>query len=43
MCNEHSPGEVAWSAPRLADGPAVDPLRLPEVDQVTVTTMIDNT
>jgi 7,8-dihydropterin-6-yl-methyl-4-(beta-D-ribofuranosyl)aminobenzene 5'-phosphate synthase len=43
MCDEHSPGEVAWSAPRLADGPAVDPVRLPEVDQVTVTTMIDNT
>jgi 7,8-dihydropterin-6-yl-methyl-4-(beta-D-ribofuranosyl)aminobenzene 5'-phosphate synthase len=34
---------VAWSAPRLAEGPAVDPVALPEVDEVAVTTMADNT
>ena len=45
MCDgqEHSAAEAAWSAPRLAEGPAVDPVTLPEVDQVAVTTMIDNT
>ena len=45
MCDDHlrSAAEAAWSAPRLAEGPAVDPVTLPEVDGVTVTTMIDNT
>src|ERR1700722_4200704 len=45
MCDdhEHSAAEAAWSAPRLAEGPAVDPVALPAVDEVTVTTMIDNT
>jgi 7,8-dihydropterin-6-yl-methyl-4-(beta-D-ribofuranosyl)aminobenzene 5'-phosphate synthase len=45
MCDdhEHSAAEAAWSAPRVADGPAVDPVTLPETDEVTVTTMIDNT
>jgi 7,8-dihydropterin-6-yl-methyl-4-(beta-D-ribofuranosyl)aminobenzene 5'-phosphate synthase len=45
MCDdhEHSAAETAWSAPRLAEGPAVDPVALPAVDEVTVTTMIDNT
>jgi 7,8-dihydropterin-6-yl-methyl-4-(beta-D-ribofuranosyl)aminobenzene 5'-phosphate synthase len=41
--HEHSAAEAAWSAPRAADGPAVDPVTLPVVDEVTVTTMVDNT
>jgi 7,8-dihydropterin-6-yl-methyl-4-(beta-D-ribofuranosyl)aminobenzene 5'-phosphate synthase len=32
-----------WSAPRSATGAAVDQVTLPEVDEVTVTTMVDNT
>jgi 7,8-dihydropterin-6-yl-methyl-4-(beta-D-ribofuranosyl)aminobenzene 5'-phosphate synthase len=45
MCDdhEHPAAEAAWSAPRAAGGRAVDPVTLPEVDEVTVTTMIDNT
>jgi len=45
MCDdhEHSAAEAAWSAPRAAEGPAVDSVVLPEVDQVTITTMVDNT
>jgi 7,8-dihydropterin-6-yl-methyl-4-(beta-D-ribofuranosyl)aminobenzene 5'-phosphate synthase len=45
MCDDHqsSAAEAAWSAPRLAEGPAVDPVTLPEVDEVAITTMIDNT
>lgn len=45
MCQdrEHWAAEVAWSAPRAAEGPAVDPVALPEADEVTVTTMVDNT
>ena len=45
MCDEHehSAAGAAWSAPRVAEGPAVDPVTLPEVDEVTVTTMVDNT
>jgi 7,8-dihydropterin-6-yl-methyl-4-(beta-D-ribofuranosyl)aminobenzene 5'-phosphate synthase len=45
MCDghEHSAAEAAWSAPRAAEGTAVDPVALPEVDEVTVTTMVDNT
>jgi 7,8-dihydropterin-6-yl-methyl-4-(beta-D-ribofuranosyl)aminobenzene 5'-phosphate synthase len=44
MCDdhEHSPADVAWSAPRAAEGQAVDPVTLPEVDEVTVTTLVDN-
>ena len=30
-------------APRAAKGPAVDLVRVPEVDEVTITTMVDNT
>jgi 7,8-dihydropterin-6-yl-methyl-4-(beta-D-ribofuranosyl)aminobenzene 5'-phosphate synthase len=46
MCDE--PGhataaEAAQAAPRAADGPAVDPVTLPPVDEVTVTTLVDNT
>jgi 7,8-dihydropterin-6-yl-methyl-4-(beta-D-ribofuranosyl)aminobenzene 5'-phosphate synthase len=45
MCDdhEHSAAEAAWTAPRAAEGPAVDPVTLPEVDEVVVTTMVDNT
>jgi 7,8-dihydropterin-6-yl-methyl-4-(beta-D-ribofuranosyl)aminobenzene 5'-phosphate synthase len=45
MCNdhEHSAAEAAWSAPRAAEGAAVEPVALPEVDEVEVTTMVDNT
>jgi 7,8-dihydropterin-6-yl-methyl-4-(beta-D-ribofuranosyl)aminobenzene 5'-phosphate synthase len=34
--------ERARAAPRVAAGPAVDPIRLLAVDEVTVTTLIDN-
>src|ERR1700722_13466067 len=45
MCDDHEPSaaESPWSAPRAAAGLAVDPVTLPEVDEVTVTTMVDNT
>lgn len=45
MCDDHghSTAEAAWSAPRVAEGQAVDPVTLPEVDEVRVTTMVDNT
>jgi 7,8-dihydropterin-6-yl-methyl-4-(beta-D-ribofuranosyl)aminobenzene 5'-phosphate synthase len=45
MCDGHvhSAVEPAWSAPRAAEGPAVDPVTLPEADEVTITTMVDNT
>ncbi|MEV7321964.1 MBL fold metallo-hydrolase [Streptomyces sp. NPDC093970] len=45
MCDDHghSTAEAAWSAPRGAPGAAVDPVTLPEVDEVRVTTMVDNT
>ncbi|MFB6783169.1 MBL fold metallo-hydrolase [Streptomyces sp. NPDC056352] len=45
MCDNHgnSAAEAAWSAPRVAEGPAVDPVALPEVDEVGVTMMVDNT
>jgi 7,8-dihydropterin-6-yl-methyl-4-(beta-D-ribofuranosyl)aminobenzene 5'-phosphate synthase len=46
MCDE--PGQAAAtdaarSAPRAAEGPAVDPVSLPAVDEITVTTLVDNT
>jgi 7,8-dihydropterin-6-yl-methyl-4-(beta-D-ribofuranosyl)aminobenzene 5'-phosphate synthase len=46
MCDEPGQGAVAdaaRSAPRAADGPAVDPVTLPVVDEITVTTLVDNT
>ena len=45
MCGDHgrSAAEAAWSAPHVPEGPAVDPVILPEVDEVRVTTMVDNT
>ena len=44
MCDdhEHRAAGAAWSAPRAAEGPAVDPVAVPEADEVTVTTMVDN-
>jgi 7,8-dihydropterin-6-yl-methyl-4-(beta-D-ribofuranosyl)aminobenzene 5'-phosphate synthase len=44
MCDDHArPADAARSAPRAADGQAVDPITLPEADEVTVTTLVDNT
>jgi 7,8-dihydropterin-6-yl-methyl-4-(beta-D-ribofuranosyl)aminobenzene 5'-phosphate synthase len=45
MCTEHqqSAASAAVSAPRPTTGPAVDPVTLPEVDQVAVTVLVDNT
>ncbi len=46
MCDESghdTGGQAAWSAPREAEGPAVDPVTLPPVDEVTITTLVDNT
>jgi 7,8-dihydropterin-6-yl-methyl-4-(beta-D-ribofuranosyl)aminobenzene 5'-phosphate synthase len=45
MCDDQGDSAVdaAWSAPRVAEGAAVDPVTLPEVDEVRVTTMVDNT
>jgi 7,8-dihydropterin-6-yl-methyl-4-(beta-D-ribofuranosyl)aminobenzene 5'-phosphate synthase len=44
MCEDHGncATEAAWSAPRVAQRPVVDPVALPEVDEVRVTTMVDN-
>ena len=44
MCESAAgPGEVRTSAPRPAPGAAVDPIGLEPVDEVTVTTLVDNT
>jgi len=44
MCGDHEDSATAArSAPRAARGPAVDPVTLPEADEVTVTIMVDNT
>lgn len=40
MCD--STGSAAALAPRAADGPAVDPVRLAPVDEVVITTLVDN-
>lgn len=43
MCEtDGAPEVVAASAPRRADGPAVDPIALEPVDEVVVTTLMDN-
>jgi 7,8-dihydropterin-6-yl-methyl-4-(beta-D-ribofuranosyl)aminobenzene 5'-phosphate synthase len=34
--------DVAASRPRQADGPAVDPISLEPVDEVVITTLMDN-
>jgi len=36
-------GSPTTSLPRAADGPAVDPIRLEPVDEVVITTLMDNT
>jgi len=45
MCDDHeqSASEAVRSAPRITDGPAVDPVTLPAADEVIVTTLVDNT
>lgn len=44
MCDQHAdPQEADRSAPRPAEGGAVDPVSLLPVDEVKVTTLIDNT
>jgi 7,8-dihydropterin-6-yl-methyl-4-(beta-D-ribofuranosyl)aminobenzene 5'-phosphate synthase len=44
MCQDAgSPADLVAGAPRAADGPAVDPIELSAVDEVSVTTLVDNT
>ncbi|MFE2162874.1 hypothetical protein ACFW9M_34355 [Streptomyces lydicus] len=45
MCDDHrhSAAKAVWSAARVEEGPAVDPVTLPEADEVRVMTMVDNT
>jgi 7,8-dihydropterin-6-yl-methyl-4-(beta-D-ribofuranosyl)aminobenzene 5'-phosphate synthase len=43
MCDEPvAAGEVVRAAPRDADGDAVDPIALEPVDEVVITTLVDN-
>ncbi|MCY1136921.1 MBL fold metallo-hydrolase [Actinoplanes sp. Pm04-4] len=35
-------GPVSAAMPRAAEGPAADPITLPPVDEVTITTLVDN-
>jgi 7,8-dihydropterin-6-yl-methyl-4-(beta-D-ribofuranosyl)aminobenzene 5'-phosphate synthase len=43
MCDEpEHAGTAEAAAPRAAEGPAVDPITLPEVDEITITTLADN-
>ncbi len=42
MCTGGGAGRGA-GAPRPVEGPAVDPIRLPPVDEITITTLVDNT
>ena len=43
MCNERaSAHDIGRATPRLATGPAVDPIALAPVDEVVVTTLVDN-
>jgi 7,8-dihydropterin-6-yl-methyl-4-(beta-D-ribofuranosyl)aminobenzene 5'-phosphate synthase len=42
VCDDSDQFEISHSEPRPADGPAVDPVTLPEVDEVSVTTLVDN-
>jgi 7,8-dihydropterin-6-yl-methyl-4-(beta-D-ribofuranosyl)aminobenzene 5'-phosphate synthase len=43
MCEGHaSPAEVAQGVPRPAEGPAVDPIRLEPVDEIRITTLVEN-
>lgn len=43
LCNSHADdAQAAAAAPRLAQGAAVDPIALQPVDEVVVTTLVDN-
>jgi 7,8-dihydropterin-6-yl-methyl-4-(beta-D-ribofuranosyl)aminobenzene 5'-phosphate synthase len=43
MCDGHAhPDETAAAVPRPAAGPAVDPITLEPVDEVVITTLVDN-
>ncbi|GAA4705012.1 MBL fold metallo-hydrolase [Pseudonocardia yuanmonensis] len=43
MCDGHAtPAEVAQGVPRPAEGPAVDPVHLEPVDEVRITTLVEN-
>jgi 7,8-dihydropterin-6-yl-methyl-4-(beta-D-ribofuranosyl)aminobenzene 5'-phosphate synthase len=42
VCDHSDHFEQTHSAPRSAGGPAVDPVTLPEVDEVSVLTLVDN-
>jgi 7,8-dihydropterin-6-yl-methyl-4-(beta-D-ribofuranosyl)aminobenzene 5'-phosphate synthase len=42
MCDDASAHDVVQSTPRPADGPAVDPITLEPVDEVVITTLVDN-
>ena len=43
MCDDSATAaDVRASAPRPAGGPAADPVTLAPVDEVTVTTLVDN-
>ncbi len=44
MCNEIEDfTQVASAAPRHASGPAIDPIALEPVDEIIITTLVDNT
>jgi 7,8-dihydropterin-6-yl-methyl-4-(beta-D-ribofuranosyl)aminobenzene 5'-phosphate synthase len=43
MCDDASAADLAQSTPRPADGPAIDPIALEPVDEVVITTLVDNT
>jgi 7,8-dihydropterin-6-yl-methyl-4-(beta-D-ribofuranosyl)aminobenzene 5'-phosphate synthase len=40
--HEHAAGDVVASMPRPVEGEAVDPIRLEPVDEVVITTLVDN-
>lgn len=43
MCTSGDvPGSLAAATPRPAEGPAVDPIQLEPVDEVVITTLVDN-